>query len=200
MRYPSHVAFAAAFAYEVAADGAAAFEAVYGPEGEWARYFHGADGYRGTELLRATGRGGLSYLVIDRWESAAGVRALPRRARGGVRAAQPGRRAPVPAGDGPRPLRRDLVDAATQAPPSFGGLDDQRPTMIVGRGSPPCRPPIPKARRQRRTPTQTASDAAELDDVGIATTRGASGGVVTGCVPDHEVSSRRALAARSAPT
>ena len=71
MRYPSHVAFAAVFAYEVAADGAAAFEAVYGPEGEWARYFHGADGYRGTELLRATGRGGLSYLVIDRWESAA---------------------------------------------------------------------------------------------------------------------------------
>ena len=41
------------------------------PTGEWARYFHGADGYRGTELLRATGSGGLSYLVIDRWESAA---------------------------------------------------------------------------------------------------------------------------------
>ena len=71
MRYPSHVAFAAVFAYEVAADGAGGFEAVYGPEGEWARYFHGADGYRGTELLRATGRGGLSYLVIDRWDSAA---------------------------------------------------------------------------------------------------------------------------------
>ena len=65
------MAFAAVFAYEVAAEGASAFEAVYGPEGEWARYFHGADDYRGTELLRADGRGGLSYLVIDRWDSAA---------------------------------------------------------------------------------------------------------------------------------
>ena len=62
--------FAAVFAYEVAADDAGAFEAVYGPDGEWARYFRGADGYRGTELLRATGSG-LSYLVIDRWDSAA---------------------------------------------------------------------------------------------------------------------------------
>jgi heme-degrading monooxygenase HmoA len=71
MRYPSRVAFAAVFAYEVAAGDAGAFEAVYGPDGEWARYFRGADGYRGTELLRATGGGGLSYLVIDRWDSAA---------------------------------------------------------------------------------------------------------------------------------
>ena len=65
------MAFAAVFAYEVAAGDTGAFEAVYGPEGEWARYFRGADGYRGTELLRAAGSGGLSYIVIDRWDSAA---------------------------------------------------------------------------------------------------------------------------------
>ena len=60
--------FAAVFAYEIDPGGAGAFEAVYGPDGEWARYFRGADGYRGTELLRADGA---SYLVIDRWDSAA---------------------------------------------------------------------------------------------------------------------------------
>jgi len=65
------VAFAAVFAYEVATGDAGAFEAVYGPDGEWACYFRGADGYRGTELLRATAGDGLSYLVIDRWDSAA---------------------------------------------------------------------------------------------------------------------------------
>jgi heme-degrading monooxygenase HmoA len=55
------------FSYEVR--DTAQFEAVYGPEGEWAAFFAGAHGYIGTELLRdveAPGR----YLVIDRWESA----------------------------------------------------------------------------------------------------------------------------------
>jgi heme-degrading monooxygenase HmoA len=55
------------FSYEVR--DAAQFEAVYGPEGEWATFFAGARGYVGTELLRdveAPGR----YLVVDRWESA----------------------------------------------------------------------------------------------------------------------------------
>jgi heme-degrading monooxygenase HmoA len=54
------------FSYEVR--DAAQFEAVYGPEGEWAQFFTGARGYIGTELLRdveAPGR----YLVVDRWES-----------------------------------------------------------------------------------------------------------------------------------
>ena len=56
------------FEYEVEPAGAEAFEAVYGSDGEWARYFAGAAGYLGTEMLRgADGR----YLVIDRWESAA---------------------------------------------------------------------------------------------------------------------------------
>jgi heme-degrading monooxygenase HmoA len=55
------------FSYEVR-DGAE-FERVYGPEGDWARFFRQGRGYVGTELLRdveAQGR----YLVIDRWESA----------------------------------------------------------------------------------------------------------------------------------
>jgi heme-degrading monooxygenase HmoA len=55
------------FSYEVR--DAAQFEAVYGPDGDWASFFEGAHGYIGTELLRdveAAGR----YLVVDRWESA----------------------------------------------------------------------------------------------------------------------------------
>jgi heme-degrading monooxygenase HmoA len=55
------------FSYEVR-DGAQ-FEAVYGPEGEWADFFGGARGYIGTELLRDVESPG-RYLVIDRWESA----------------------------------------------------------------------------------------------------------------------------------
>ena len=55
------------FSYEV--HDAAAFEQVYGSDGEWAGFFREGRGYIGTELLRdveAAGR----YLVIDRWESA----------------------------------------------------------------------------------------------------------------------------------
>ena len=63
--------FAAVFSYEVDPGEAVAFEAVYGADGEWARFFRGGDGYLGTELLRAAGRDGLRYLVIDRWRSAA---------------------------------------------------------------------------------------------------------------------------------
>lgn len=54
------------FSYEVR--DAAQFEAVYGPEGEWAAFFAGARGYIGTELLRDVETPG-RYLVIDRWES-----------------------------------------------------------------------------------------------------------------------------------
>ena len=57
--------FAAVFLYEVDNDGRDAFEAVYGPEGEWARFFAPGDGYRGTELLRS----GERYVLIDRWDS-----------------------------------------------------------------------------------------------------------------------------------
>jgi heme-degrading monooxygenase HmoA len=62
------VSLAVVFEYEIDPAGAEAFEAAYDGEGEWARYFGGADGYLGTELLRgADGR----YLVIDRWRSEA---------------------------------------------------------------------------------------------------------------------------------
>ena len=61
------MSLAVVFEYEADPAEAAAFEAVYGGDGEWARYFAGAEGYLGTEMLRgADGR----YLVIDRWRSA----------------------------------------------------------------------------------------------------------------------------------
>ena len=67
------MSLAVVFEYEVDPAGAAAFEAVYGSDGAWARYFAGAEGYRGTELWRSTsGR----YLVIDRWDSEAGYDAF----------------------------------------------------------------------------------------------------------------------------
>ena len=46
-----------------------AFEAVYGPEGEWAQFFRSSEGYIGTELLHDVEEPD-RYLVIDRWESA----------------------------------------------------------------------------------------------------------------------------------
>jgi heme-degrading monooxygenase HmoA len=62
------MSLAVVFEYEVDPAGAEAFEAVYGSDGEWARYFAPGEGYLGTEMLRsADGR----YLVIDHWRSAA---------------------------------------------------------------------------------------------------------------------------------
>jgi len=55
------------FSYEVR--DTAQFESVYGPEGDWARFFANAHGYIGTELLRDVESPG-RYLVVDRWESA----------------------------------------------------------------------------------------------------------------------------------
>jgi heme-degrading monooxygenase HmoA len=45
-----------------------AFEAAYGPDGDWVRLFRQADGYLGTQLLRdrADPR---RYITIDRWTS-----------------------------------------------------------------------------------------------------------------------------------
>ena len=44
------------------------FERVYGPEGEWARFFRSGRGYNGTELLRDV-EIPARYLVVDRWQS-----------------------------------------------------------------------------------------------------------------------------------
>jgi heme-degrading monooxygenase HmoA len=55
------------FSYEVRETGE--FERVYGPDGAWAKFFSGAAGYIGTELLRDVELPS-RYLVIDRWESA----------------------------------------------------------------------------------------------------------------------------------
>ena len=46
----------------------AAFEAVYGPEGDWARLFARSPAYAGTELLRDPSIEG-RYLTLDRWAS-----------------------------------------------------------------------------------------------------------------------------------
>ena len=44
------------------------FEKVYGPEGDWARLFGAAPGYRGTRRIR-DGAGGRRYLTLDYWAS-----------------------------------------------------------------------------------------------------------------------------------
>ena len=49
------------------------FEAAYGDDGAWARFFKGGDGYLGTELMRGTDG---VYLTIDRWVSAPAYRAF----------------------------------------------------------------------------------------------------------------------------
>ena len=53
--------------FDVRAQHREAFEAAYGPEGDWARLFARGEGFRGTELLRG---GDGAYLTIDRWRSA----------------------------------------------------------------------------------------------------------------------------------
>jgi len=42
------------------------FEAAYGDDGTWARFFRAGEGYLGTELMRGTDG---TYLTIDRWVS-----------------------------------------------------------------------------------------------------------------------------------
>jgi heme-degrading monooxygenase HmoA len=54
--------------YRIEPGWAALFEAIYGPNGDWAQLFRQAEGYRGTELLR---EGDGRYATIDRWSSAA---------------------------------------------------------------------------------------------------------------------------------
>jgi hypothetical protein len=58
------------FAYDADPEGSRRFEQVYGPDGEWARFFRAGPGYLGTELHRSQGEPA-RYLVIDRWISSA---------------------------------------------------------------------------------------------------------------------------------
>lgn len=61
--------FAAIWEYTVRPEAADAFEALYGPGGEWVALFREHPGYRGTELLRSEIPD--RYLTIDRWDSQA---------------------------------------------------------------------------------------------------------------------------------
>ncbi len=56
--------------YEVRPEQVAAFERLYGADGEWARLFRRADGYVETLLFRDTDRP-TRYLAVDRWQSRA---------------------------------------------------------------------------------------------------------------------------------
>ena len=60
--------FVVVWQFEIAEEKIAAFEAAYGPEGNWARLFRSSPEYLGTELLRDAFVHG-AYLTIDRWSS-----------------------------------------------------------------------------------------------------------------------------------
>ena len=60
--------FSIPFAYEVAPELRAEFEAVYGPDGRWAQFFRNDPAYLETTLER-TGEG--EYLVTDHWRTRA---------------------------------------------------------------------------------------------------------------------------------
>lgn len=72
------MSFAAMFVYEVDPASAEAFEAAYGPDGEWVRFFGLGDGYAGTELWCAPEERPRRYIVIDRWRSEAAYEAFLR--------------------------------------------------------------------------------------------------------------------------
>jgi heme-degrading monooxygenase HmoA len=60
--------FVVVWQFEIAEEKIPAFEAAYGPEGNWAQLFRSSLDYLGTELLRDAHITG-SYLTIDRWAS-----------------------------------------------------------------------------------------------------------------------------------
>lgn len=62
--------------YVVADAARAAFEAAYGPNGDWAQLFRKGEGYLGTELLRKADGG---YATLDRWRSEADFDAFKQR-------------------------------------------------------------------------------------------------------------------------
>jgi heme-degrading monooxygenase HmoA len=69
-----NVMFVVIWQYEIRPGSEAAFEALYGPEGEWVALFHGYRGYLGTELLRDERPH--HYLTLDRWENEANYAAF----------------------------------------------------------------------------------------------------------------------------
>ena len=71
--------YAVVWEYEVRPEHAAAFEALYGADGDWARLFRRAEGYVETRLYRDAARPML-YLTIDRWLSRAAYEAFARTA------------------------------------------------------------------------------------------------------------------------
>ena len=62
-----------AYRYSVGREQIARFERTYGGDGDWARFFTTAEGYLGTDLLRAQGG---EYLLLDRWDSASSFEAF----------------------------------------------------------------------------------------------------------------------------
>jgi heme-degrading monooxygenase HmoA len=69
------VAYNIIWEFQVPREHVADFEAVYRPHGEWALLFGQADGFLGTELLRAMDQHG-RYLTVDRWKSQAAFEAF----------------------------------------------------------------------------------------------------------------------------
>lgn len=67
--------FVVVWQFEIAEEKISAFEAAYGPEGDWAQLFRTSLDYLGTELLRDAYVSG-SYLTIDRWASEEAFRAF----------------------------------------------------------------------------------------------------------------------------
>jgi heme-degrading monooxygenase HmoA len=65
--------FAIPFCYTVAPEMRAEFEAVYGPDGTWERFFRADAHYAGT-TLEPVGEG--EYLVTDHWSSRADFEAF----------------------------------------------------------------------------------------------------------------------------
>ena|SRR5665213_1338687 len=61
--------------FEIAEEKTAAFEAAYGPGGQWAKLFAASPDHLGTELMRDAYVPG-SYLTIDRWTSEDAFRAF----------------------------------------------------------------------------------------------------------------------------
>ena len=56
------------FEYEVEEGARAEFERVYGPDGDWARFFRAGEGYLGTELHASVDSPSpRRFLVVDRW-------------------------------------------------------------------------------------------------------------------------------------